>query len=177
MNREQFEHVVRAVVDVVDDDVVVIGSQAILAQHADVPTELLRSAELAVFPRTKLEVADDIDGAMGDGSLFHQTYGYYAHMVGPDAVVAPAGWQGRLIKVELENQRKRRRVVAWCLDKHDLVLAKLAAGREHDLEFVTGAIAAGLVDTEPLELGIDLLPADQRGVVRQRLTACVRGAG
>lgn len=66
MNRAEFEHVVRAAADVVDDDIVVIGSQAILAQHPDAPPELLRSAELDVFPRTKLEAADDIDGALGE---------------------------------------------------------------------------------------------------------------
>jgi hypothetical protein len=52
-----------------------------------------------------------------------------------------------------------------------LVLAKLAAGREHDREFVKAAIASGLVDTEQLLLGVDLLPESDRDVVRERLSA------
>jgi hypothetical protein len=172
VNRAEFEHIVRAAADVVDDDVVVIGSQAILAQHPDAPPELLRSAELDVFPRTKLEAADDIDGALGDGSPFYETFGYYAHRVGPETLTAPAGWENRLIRVELpKRQRKRGTVVAWCIEKHDLVLAKLAAGREHDREFVKAAIASGLVDTEQLLLGVDLLPESDRDVVRERLSA------
>lgn len=172
MNREEFDHVVRAAADVVGDDIVVIGSQAILAQHPDAPEEMLRSAELDVFPRTKLGAADEIDGALGDGSPFHETFGYYAHSVGPETLTAPAGWENRLIRVELRAaQRKQGTVVAWCLATHDLVVAKLAAGREHDLEFVRAAIASGLVDTEQLRLGIDLLPETERAAARERLAA------
>lgn len=128
MNRAEFEHVVRAAADVVDDDVVVVGSQAILAEHPEAPETMLRSAELDVFPRTASAKADEIDGAIGDGSRFHQTYGYYAHAVGPETLAAPAGWMDRLVKVELPaTQRKDGTVVAWCLETHDLMLAKLAA--------------------------------------------------
>src|SRR5207248_4432799 len=90
VRREAFEHVIRAAADVARDEIVVVGSQAILAQHPDAPEALLVSLELDVFPRNHPERADDIDGALGDGSPFHQTYGYYAHGVGPEAVVAPA---------------------------------------------------------------------------------------
>ena len=172
MKRDEFEHVVRAAADVVDDDVVVIGSQAILAEHPDPPEELLRSVELDVFPRTKLEAAVEIDGAIGDGSPFHETFGYYAHGVGPESLTAPAGWENRLVRVELPAaQRKGGTIIAWCLERHDLVLAKLAAGREHDLAFVRVAINAGLVDTDQVLLGIDLLPESDRDAVRERLAA------
>lgn len=174
MNRDQFEHVVRAAVDVVDDDVVVIGSQAILAELPEAPESMLRSAELDVFPRTKPEAAVEIDGAIGDGSQFHRTFGYYAHAVGPETVTAPAGWQGRLVRVELAGgPRRGRNVTAWCIEKHDLMLAKLAAGREHDLEFVSAAIEAGAVDVEQLALGVDLLPEAEQAAVRERLAAQV----
>jgi hypothetical protein len=35
-------------------------------------------------------------------------------------------------------------VTAWCLEVHDLVIAKLAANRPHDHEFVEEAIRSGL---------------------------------
>jgi Nucleotidyltransferase of unknown function (DUF6036) len=172
VNRSQFEHVARAAADVVDDDVVVIGSQAILAQNPEAPDKLLRSSELDVFPKTKLNAADQIDGALGDGSRFHETFGYYAHSVGPETLTAPAGWQDRLVRLELPAaQRKPGTVVAWCIEKHDLMLAKLSAGREHDLEFVRAAIESNLVDTEQLRLGVDLLPKSVRDAVRERLAA------
>jgi hypothetical protein len=178
MNRAEFEHVVRAAADVVDDDVVVVGSQAILAEHPDAPDTMLRSAELDVFPRTATAKADEIDGAIGDGSRFHQTYGYYAHAVGPETLTAPAGWMDRLVKVELPAaQRKNGNVVAWCLGTHDLLLAKLAAGRPHDYEFVESAIQSGLADIEQLQLGVDLLPEVDRERVCKWLAERTRSRG
>jgi hypothetical protein len=175
MNREEFEHVVRAAADVVEEEIVVIGSQAILAQHPEAPEEMLRSAELDVFPLIEVDKADQIDGAIGDGSAFHEQYGYYAHGVGPEAVIAPVGWEDRLVRVELPAaQRKDGTVVAWCLEKHDLILAKLAAGRQHDQEFVASAIESDLVDTQQLLLGVELLPESHREVVRERLAARLR---
>jgi hypothetical protein len=114
---------------------------------------------------------------MGDGSRFHETYGYYAHGVGPETVVAPAGWQGRLLRVELPPIRRGDpAIVAWCIEVHDLVLAKIAAGRPHDLEFAADAVAAGLVDPARLEPGIALIPESHREVTRERLNGLLARA-
>lgn len=170
MNRNEFEHVVRAAADIVEDEIVVIGSQAILGPYPDAPSQLLRSMELDVYPRNDPGRADEIDGAIGDGSQFHRHYHYYAHGVGPETPIAPAGWEGRLVRIELAPIRRRQRnVVAWCLDVRDLVLAKLAAGREHDLEFVEEVLRAGIADVTELELGIDLMPESHRELTRDRL--------
>ena len=53
----------------------------------------------------------------------------------------------------------------------NLVLAKLAAGRPHDYEFVEAAIDSGLVEPTRLRTGIDLLPESHRETVRERLLA------
>lgn len=77
MKRQEFEHVIRAAADIVKDEIVVVGSQAVLAHHPDAPDELLMSHEVDLFPRNAPERSDQIDGAIGDGSLFHDTYDYY----------------------------------------------------------------------------------------------------
>ena len=179
MKREELEHVIRAAVDIVDDELVVLGSQAILAGHPDAPESLLRSVEVDLYPLNHPERADEIDGAIGDGSQFHETYEYYAHGVGPETAVAPAGWQERAIRLELPAiRRSGRAAVAWCMAPHDLVLAKLAAGRAHDVQFATDAIREGLVEPSQLELGIALMPASHRDVTRERLAIAVgRSAG
>ena len=46
MTRDQFEHVIRAAADITKDDIVVVGSQAVLAQYPDAPTALLVSLEV-----------------------------------------------------------------------------------------------------------------------------------
>jgi hypothetical protein len=51
MKREDFDLLIRAAADVVQDELVVVGSQAILAQFPDAPDALLRSAEVDLYPR------------------------------------------------------------------------------------------------------------------------------
>lgn len=174
MRREDFEHVIRAAADITKDEIVVIGSQALLAQYPEAPASLLVSLEVDVYPRTQPDRASEIDGAIGDGSPFHETYGYYAHGVGPETPIAPAGWQERLVRLVLPAiQPQDGTVTAWCLEIHDLVLAKLAAGRAHDIEFVSEAIQAGLVDPEQLRPGVDLMPQSHRELTHERLDGVI----
>ena len=174
MKRKDFEHVLRAAAEIVDDELVVIGSQAILGQFPDAPESLLLSLEVDVYPRNHPERAHEIDGAIGDGSRFHGTFDYYAHGVGPETPIAPAGWEARLVPVELPaSNPKGGAVKAWCIEVHDLVLAKLAAGRPHDLEFVEGVIRASLVDLEQLHLGVELMPESHRELTRDLLTGVI----
>ncbi|MEX1357376.1 MAG: DUF6036 family nucleotidyltransferase [Gaiellaceae bacterium] len=177
MRRDQFEHVIRAAAEVVEDEIVVVGSQAVLGLYPEAPEPLLTSLEVDMFPRTRPERAAEIDRAIGDGSPFHETWGYYAHGVGPETAIAPAGWEQRLIKMELPPiSRKLETVVAWCLEPHDLVLAKLAAGRPQDRLYTLEAIQAGLVDPERLRLGIALMPESHREPTRTRLEGALAEA-
>jgi hypothetical protein len=169
VTRDEFEHVVRAAAAIVEDEIVVIGSQAVHGQFRSPPETLLVSRELDVYPRSAPQRAEEIDAAIGDGSLFDSTYGYYAHGVGPDTPTAPAGWHERLVRVELPPRGTQPTAIAWCMEIHDLLLAKLAAGRPHDLEFTQEAIRAELVDQEQLTLGLDLLPERHRETTADRL--------
>jgi uncharacterized nucleotidyltransferase DUF6036 len=174
LRREDFLHVVRSAAAVVEDEIVVIGSQAVHGQFGEVPDSLLVSREVDVYPRSAPERAEEIDGALGDGSRFDSTYGYYAHAVGPESAVAPAGWEGRLVRVDLPRVGKLPAATAWCMEIHDLVLAKLARGEPHDLEFVTGAIEAELVDRDQLRLGLELMPRTHRSLVSDRLEGLLK---
>lgn len=155
-----------------------VGSQAILGSHPNAPEKLLRSAEADVYPMRDPAKADLIDGSLGDGSMFHRTYGYYAHGVGPETARAPAGWQERLIRVELEPRGPSdRRPVALCLEPHDLVLSKCVAGRERDWGFAADALRAGVVEAGVLLDRIEQLPleGEAREKIRDRLRQVVTG--
>jgi len=170
LNRKDLEHVIKAAAEIVEDEIVVVGSQSVLGTFPNAPQSLLRSQEADVFPRSKPERADVIDGAIGDGSPFHAEYGYYAHGVGPESVHAPAGWLGRLVRLEVPPFRKNDPpVIGWALEVHDLVLAKLVAGRPHDMEFVTESVHAELVDVGRLRRGLDLMTPDDRELAEARL--------
>ena len=170
MNREQFLHVVRAAAELVDDELVVIGSQAIIVTTPAPPAALLRSMEVDLYPRTQPSRAAEIDGSLGDGSRFFETFGYYAHGVGPETVIGPAGWEGRLVKFDLPPMRKTDgTLVGWSLSLPDLALAKLAAGRERDVEFVVEMLRADLLDADQLCNGVDYMPDGHREDVRERV--------
>lgn len=159
MTREELEHVIRAASEISgDSDIVVVGSQAVLGQFPVAPPSLLVSREADVYPRNKPEAAIEIDGSMGDGSLFDATYGYYAHGVGPEAAKPPAGWENRLVPIS--NERTAG-ATGWCLEVHDLVLAKCVAGRDRDWRFAEDAISHGLVEPATLTERVNELPISE----------------
>lgn len=156
MRRAELEHIIRAASQVVgDDELIIVGSQAILGQFPDAPEEMLISREADIYPRNEPERADEIDGAMGDGSYFDATFGYYAHGVGPETAKAPAGWEKRLIPLRNANTDG---ATGWCLEIHDLVLAKCAAGRERDWEFAAQALSNELVEVAVLRRRAPQIP-------------------
>jgi hypothetical protein len=66
MRRSDLEHIIRACAALTgDSDIIVIGSQAILAAYPNAPSALLRSNEADVFPRNHREAGDLIDANMG----------------------------------------------------------------------------------------------------------------
>lgn len=148
MKRRDLEHLIRAAATIAEDDeLVIVGSQSILGRYPDAPAELLVSKEADLYPKNKPERSDLIDGSIGEGSPFHETFGYYAQGVGPTTAVLPAGWADRLIPIRNANTLDK---TGWCLEPHDLAIAKLAVGREKDLHFVEVAARHGLLDRATL---------------------------
>ena len=173
MNRKQLEHLLRAGGSLSGtSELVVIESQAILGSCPDAPPELLTSMEANLFPLKEPEKADLIDGSIGELSPFHETFGYYAHGVGPETAVLPARWKSRLVRVENENTGG---IVGWCLSPADLAVSKLAAGREKDLDFVRGLLKHRLVSEESIRQVLIELPGDRAQAVASALARCNPG--
>jgi hypothetical protein len=171
MNRTQLEHIIRAASRISDDsEIVVIGSQAVHAQEMRLPPIAYISEEADVYPRNYPERADDIDFAIGELSSFHETYGYYAHGVSPTTAILAAGWEQRLIPLSNANTDG---ATGFCLDVHDLVLSKYAAGREKDLAFNQALIRYRCVAKKQLLALIRTLPLDDamKNIVRRRINA------
>jgi len=133
MKRSELEHLIRASGGIVDDDaMIIIGSQSILGQFPDAPLKLLISMEVDIFPKNKPELAELVDGSIGEGSFFHEQFGYYAQGVGPETARLPKGWKKRLISIENENTNG---ITGLCIEIHDLAISKYIAGRPKDLDF------------------------------------------
>ncbi len=170
MKRADLEHVIRAAGSIADtQQLVIIGSQAILGSFPDAPPELTVSAEVDTYPLDAPEKADLIDGSVGEKSPFHETFGYYAHGVAPETAVLPTNWRSRLVPVQNENTRG---VNGLCLSPGDLAISKLAAGREKDLEFVTAMLRHQMVTAGQIESLFGEVEAARVEQIRPRLERC-----
>lgn len=169
MQRHQLEHIIRAAAGITGAaELVVVGSQAVLGQFPDAPAELLVSIEADVFTLRDPADSDLIDGSIGEGSPFHQTFGYYAHGVGEETAVLPAGWKERLIRLRNTNTGGG---TGLCLEIHDLIVSKLVAGRGKDMDFIAGVLRHGLADENQVRARLKQTPleADLRNLCENRL--------
>ena len=174
MNRAALEHILRAAAAIADErDFVVIGSQAVLGQFPHAPDVLLVSIDADIYPRQAPAKSELIDGAIGELSMFHLTFGYYAHGVDETTATLPSGWSDRLVPLSNANTGG---ATGWCLEVHDLAVSKLVAGREKDLDFVRVLVRERMVDPALLEERVTML-SDVGGVrdfVRSRLAQVLR---
>lgn len=144
MNREDLEHIIRAAGDVTDEyEFIIVGSQSILGPIPYPPDVFKLSAEADIYPRAAEGKSELIEGALGEGSQFHTTYGYYAQGVDSTTAKLPLGWEGRLHRVQSEKGTNGR--LGLCLDVIDLFMSKAAANREKDREFNLALLQHGFV--------------------------------
>jgi hypothetical protein len=126
--------------------------------------------EADIYPRSDPAGARAVDSAIGDGSHFHESFGYYAHGVGPETAKTPTGWEERLIRVDAQPKTTtQRRRSGWCLEPHDLMLSKLARGDQRDWDFVETSLRENLVDPAVLQERCQSMPLEYRDSVSKCL--------
>jgi hypothetical protein len=173
MTRSELEHIIRAAGAISEDsEIVVIGSQSILAQFPDAPPELTISSEADVYPKNFPERSDLVDGSIGEGSMFHEQFGYYAQGVGEDTATLPRGWRERLVSI---RGPATGNIAGLCLEVNDLAISKYIAGREKDLEFTRELARHGMTDENILRVRLrdtEVVPA-----LRAAVTARIKADG
>lgn len=178
MTRDQLEHIIRAAGAIVGArEVVVIGSQAILAQFPEAQGLLVESVDADVFTFRDPADAEVIDGSIGERSPFHDAFGMYAHGVGIETATLPGGWRERLVPIDTPATRG---VTGLCLEAHDLAASKIAAAREKDVLFVAEMLRRRMIDEATLRARVAAceVPEARREVVGAALeSACARAAG
>jgi hypothetical protein len=148
----------------------IIGSAAILAALPDPPEgDLTATRDVdVVAPGDDEQLADRISFVLGEASDFDLEHGYYAQGVtSRTPEFAPSDWQSLAIPIRVESY------TGWCMDPHALVLSKLGAGREKDLDFASSAARLGLVHREQLlhRLQNVVCSDDHRRVIAARIVA------
>ncbi|HEY5202661.1 MAG TPA: hypothetical protein VIJ31_17305 [Acidothermaceae bacterium] len=124
MTRDELAHILRSASRIIgEQDIVVIGSQSILGSFTDseLPDPAIASieADLAFLDDPDNAKADKVDGAIGEDSQFHATFGYYGQGVSVTTALLPAGWRDRVVVFDNADTQPGR---GLCLDPHDLVV-------------------------------------------------------
>lgn len=169
MNREDLAHLLRAAGTATGQaDILVIGSQAILGSFdsEDLPaiTTVSIEADLGVLDDDGDRVSDLIDGVLGEFSPFHVMYGYYGQGISVTTAVLPARWRDRLVRFENEATQPAR---GWCLEPHDLIIAKLVRGDPKDYDFADTLVRVDAVGNAVLS--DRLAETDVTDAVRARI--------
>ena len=162
MRRDQLEHAIRASCQILGrDEVIVVGSQAILGSYDEgqLPPDATMSLEVNILPISNDEaetekMADLLEGVAGEFSPFEDAHGFSIDGVDLTTATLPEGWRNRLVKVQNANTAPpdgSQEFTGWCLNKHDLCVSKLCAFREKDINFVSALLDAGLVDARSIE--------------------------
>ncbi|HKM64283.1 MAG TPA: hypothetical protein VJY39_17515 [Acidisphaera sp.] len=84
--------------------------------------------------------------------------------------ILPAAWEQRVIRLSNPNTGG---ATGLCIDAHDLVLSKYAAGSEWDQEFNRAVIRHGLVSRRRLSALLRTMPVDveMKGIIATRIKA------
>ena len=159
MTREELEHIIRASGNITQQyEFVILGSQSILGAIPNPPEFFTMSAEADIYPLDAPELADQIDGAIGEGSDFHDAHGFYAQGVGPETATLPDGWIDRVHRIQNANTDLR---VGLCLSVVDLFMSKAWAGRDKDREFCIGLLRHAFVKLEDALAMVHRMPLDE----------------
>jgi hypothetical protein len=155
VNQEELAHAIRSACALLNEpSVVVFGSQSVLGSHpeSDLPPEATLSVEVDITPTKAVQVdmaeaelkrsLMQVNLDLGEGSTFHDTFGFYVEAIHRDTVALPHGWKDRLVRfTPLAGYGH----IGWCLDPVDLCVAKAIAGREKDHTFIAALLDAGIV--------------------------------
>lgn len=177
MTRDELEHIIRASADITGEyEFVIVGSQAILGSVPYPEDVFTMSMEVDIYPMQAPDLADKIEGSIGEASGFHDLHGYYAQAVGPNTAVLPSDWQTRVHRVQNENTAGR---VGYCIDVIDLFLSKAKAGREKDRIFCKALLEHGYVT---LDRALELVPtmplsADEMRTLRATIQRWAKSVG
>ena len=165
MRIRSLRHIIEAVKAIVHpDQITVMGSSSLLVYDATLgdagqPLELSLDADLLLDPTDEAQAAV-LHEALGEGSLFHGEYGVYLDLLRPEIEETfPPGWRDRCRPVTGVDH-------VVCLEPHDLAVAKLAVGREKDMDLLRELVSRGLLSIETLRSRYHDTPMDERRMFR-----------
>jgi hypothetical protein len=126
MTRSQLENLLRSAGEIARDrNFFLIGSQALRGICQKIPRDFPKTIEADLYPRHHPQAWSMLREKLGSRSRFFRQHGYYLDCTDPALSTLPDGWIERLIPFQTPRTGG---VTAWCLEPHDLFVAKLVAG-------------------------------------------------
>lgn len=129
-----------------ETDYVVIGSLSALGYSAEPPARMALSIDVDTWCKNHPDRIFDLAGALGEGSVFDREHRYYLDPVSPRIATLPAGWEARLVRIELESG-----LAAWFLEPNDAAVSKYARMEPRDREWIRAGLKAGILSLPILE--------------------------
>ncbi|MBX6368388.1 MAG: hypothetical protein IRZ04_10410 [Rhodospirillales bacterium] len=172
--RADLDHILRAVKELTGQSrFVLVGSAALIARLRNVPLSMAMSREADIFvddTEDDESIATLIDGVLGEGSSFHEQFGYYADGVSAATAVMPTDWRSRAIEYA---GRQARGVTAVCPEENDIALAKLCAWRDKDRDWLKNGLINGVLDLSKMRARLKAMPphAPAQAELERRLDA------
>lgn len=131
---------------------ILFGSQTVHAITNAPPVEVLMSRECDVWLNEEPLIQELLKKELGAESPFQEAKGFYLDSVPPDLPMVPLQWQQRLYDWMIGDIRIR------CLEIHDLIVSKLAAGRLKDYEFIAAVLTSKLARADEVVRRIQTFP-------------------
>ena len=119
---------------------VVFGSLAALGYAGEVPPRMAMSVDVDAYTKGDPQRVFELARALGQGSRFEAEHGYYLDPISPSVATLPAGWEGRLVRIELEPG-----LAAWFLEPNDAAVSKYARMEPRDREWIRAGLQAGIL--------------------------------
>ena len=121
-------------------DYVVFGSLTVLGHAGELPPRMAASVDVDAFGKSDPARIFELARALGQGSPFEVEHGYYLDPISPRLATLPAGWEERLVRIELEPD-----LAAWFLEPNDAAVSKYARMEPRDREWIRPGLQAGIL--------------------------------
>lgn len=159
MNRSKLIHILRAVASVSNESkFVLVGSASVLLNSKNIPADMLNTDEIDVYsPESSDEewFSDLIFGSIGKGSIFANTFSYYADGVSSKTATMPTDWRDRAKDIENIGLPD---ITVTVPDINDIAIAKMFAWRDKDKIWLMAGVRSLIVKPKLMEARLPLLP-------------------
>ena len=173
---ESLDRAIRSVAALTNcNEIVVIGSQALLVGRDDIPRDLRFSREIDLYPiqddadpEQSGETSEEINALFGEGSAFDQSFGFFIDGTDETTAELSPSWRPRAVRKSYDIENKV--VTAIAPEPNDLVASKLVRGEPKDIKFATGCFKSGLIKFDTVKLRLsDILQGDELKIALLRL--------